>query len=116
MARTMHEMAPDHLPAFLPGADGSDLMLTLTAVILTLVVLGLGIAYFTLHALPERLAHGANSPQMQLVGVLALVALFTHNNLFWVLALLLAAVRLPDIGGPLERISKALENRRDRES
>lgn len=116
MADTIHEMAPHHLPAFLPAADGSDPLFTFTAVFLIGTILGVGILYFTLHALPERLAHGANSPQMQLVGVMALLALFTHNNIFWVLALLLAAVKLPDISGPLDRISKALEARKDRGS
>ncbi|MGR3713941.1 MAG: hypothetical protein ACU0A6_12580 [Shimia sp.] len=46
---------------------------------------------------------------MQIVSVLALLALFTHNNLFWILALLLAAVKLPDMLGPLRRISDSID-------
>jgi hypothetical protein len=40
--------------------------------------------------------------------VLALLALFTHNNIFWVAALLLALVRLPDIATPLVAMADSL--------
>jgi hypothetical protein len=48
--------------------------------------------YFWLHSIPERLAHGSSKVQFQLVAVMSLLALFTHNNAFWVAALLLALV------------------------
>lgn len=106
MADQLHSQAPHHLPAFLPGPDGSDLLFTFTVVFVIALILGLGALYFTVHALPEKMAHKVNSTQMQLIGVLALLALFTHNNLFWVIALLLAAVRFPDITTPLNSISR----------
>lgn len=105
----IHPLAPEHLPHFLPTADGSDGMMFNMGVLLILSVLGLGVAYFSLHALPEKMAHKANSTQFQLIGVLALLALFTHNNVFWVAALVLAAVRLPDIMTPLTSIARSLE-------
>jgi hypothetical protein len=46
---------------------------------------------------------------MQLVAVLTLLALFTHNNLFWIAALLLAFVQLPDFSSPMSSIAKSLE-------
>lgn len=104
----IHPLAPDHLPYFIPGADGSDPVMTNVAVFLIAGVLGIGVLYFTLHALPERMAHRSNSVQLQLVGILALVALFTHQTIFWVAALALAAVKLPDVTGPLNDMANAL--------
>ena len=55
-------------------------------VFLIAFVFGIGLFYLRLHALPEHLAHGASKVQMQIVGVLALLALFTHNHIFWIAA------------------------------
>ena len=116
MSDETHELAPKHLPAFIPGADGSDPLMIFIAVFLVVLVLGIGTFYFSLHALPEKMAHKSNSLQLQLIGVLALLALFTHNNIYWVIALLLAAVKFPDITGPLNRISDSLEKLSRREN
>jgi hypothetical protein len=43
------------------------------------------------------------------VAVLGLLALFTHNHLFWVIGLFLAMVDLPDFGTPLRRIAGSVE-------
>jgi multisubunit Na+/H+ antiporter MnhF subunit len=101
-------MAPHHLPSFIPAADGSDPMFTNMAIFLVVMVLVLGNYYLKLHALPERLAHGKNHFQTQAITVLALLALFTHNNVFWVGALLLAVVRFPDFQTPLDSIAGSL--------
>jgi hypothetical protein len=110
----INSMAPDHLPGFLASADGSDPLFTVISIFAIGMILGVGTLYFTLHAIPERMAHSANSTQFQLIGILALLALFTHNNLFWVVALVLAAFRMPDFLTPLNSIAKSLENRRER--
>ena len=115
MENAVHSLAPDHLPVFLPGPDGSDFLFTAVVVVMVVVVLLFGVIYFSLHALPEKIAHGASSTQFQLIGVLALLAMFTHNNLFWVAALLLATVKLPDFTTPLNAISRTLEEIKDRE-
>ena len=100
---------------FLPGADGSDILFTVVVVMMIVMVFGFGVLYFTLHALPEKIAHGTSSTQFQLIAVLALLAMFTHNNLFWVAALLLATIKLPDFTTPLNAISRTLAEIRDRE-
>ncbi len=115
MADTAHSLAPHHLPVFLPGADGSDILFTATVVMMVAIVLGVGILYFTLHALPEKIAHGTSSTHFQLICVLALLAMFTHNNFFWIAALLLATVKLPDFTTPLNSIAQSLEAMKDRE-
>jgi hypothetical protein len=43
------------------------------------------------------------------VGVLALLALFTHNHIFWIAALLLALVQFPNFSAPLASMAQSLE-------
>ena len=59
--------------------------------------------------MPERLAHKSQKLQFEIVAVLGLLALFTHNHLFWVIGLFLAMVDLPDFGTPLRRIAGSVE-------
>jgi hypothetical protein len=87
----------------------NDLFLNGAAIFLVVLVLALGSVYFRLHALPEHMAHrNANKLQFEVVAVLALLALFTHNNAFWVAALLLALVPIPDFHGPLANMAQSL--------
>jgi len=74
-----------------------------------LAVIGIGIFYFKLHALPEQMAHRGQKVQFELVAVLALLALFTHNHAFWIAGLLLALVPLPDFMTPLSSMARSLE-------
>ncbi|MEP2641378.1 MULTISPECIES: hypothetical protein [Roseobacteraceae] len=115
MSDTQHPLAPHHLPPYFAGADGSDQLFTVMVFFVLVVILLLGIAYFTLHALPEKMAHKANSAQLQLISILGMLALFTHNNLFWIIAILLAAFRPPDIITPLNSIAQSLQNLVNRE-
>lgn len=108
MADTLHPLAAHHLPAFIPAADGSDPLMTIMLVVLIVGAIAVGSFYLHLHSLPERLAHHNNRVQLEFVAVLCLLALFTHNNWFWVLALLLAFVRLPDFNTPLDSMSRSL--------
>jgi len=108
MSENIHPLAPEHLPGYIASADGSDGLFTTMVFFTIIVVILLGVAYFTLHALPERMAHKGNATQMQLISILAILALFTHNNIFWVAALLLAAFRPPDLLTPLGSIAQSL--------
>jgi hypothetical protein len=101
--------APEHIPFYIPGADGSDLLLTVTALILLAATLAIGVIYFRLHALPEQLGH--HKLQFEVCAVLALISLFTHEHIYWIIALVLALVDLPDFTTPLTRIATALEKR-----
>ncbi|MEL6206571.1 MAG: hypothetical protein AAFR47_14830 [Pseudomonadota bacterium] len=98
-----------HLPHFITEPGQSDFLFQFTAVSMIVVVLLIGALYFRLHALPEHMAHRSSRTQYQLVAILALVALFTHNNLFWIAALLLAAIQIPDFMTPLRSIAASLE-------
>jgi len=107
---TTHAMATGHIPGFLPGADGSDPLFSGMVVFTIILVLFIGSFYFRLHAIPEHMAHSDNHAQMQVIGILCLLALFTHNNMFWVVALLVAAFRMPDFLSPLQSIAGSLES------
>jgi hypothetical protein len=112
----LHPAAPHHLPAFVTAPGGSDWLLQAMFVFLVLVVLSVGLLYLRLHALPEHLAHRTNKVQLQFVAVLALLALFTHNHIFWIAALLLALIEFPDLSSPVKSMARSLERLADRAS
>ncbi|WP_371731881.1 hypothetical protein [Ruegeria sp. HKCCA6707] len=106
----LHPMSTGHIPSYVTQADGSDFLFTFMLVFTVIVIVLIGVAYFTLHAIPEKLAHKSNHPQFQLVGILALLALFTHNGLFWVAAILVAGFQFPDFAAPLRGIADAIRS------
>ncbi|MFY0618127.1 hypothetical protein [Shimia sp.] len=108
-AISLHPLAPHHLPSFISDATGYDPMMTNVGIFAVVMVFLLVTFFLHLHSLPEKLAHQVGANQLQIVGVLALIALFTHNNLYWVAALLIALVQIPDYETPLGRIAAALE-------
>ena len=109
MSGDLHPLAPHALPPFIGGADGGDpLFSAITFIVITLVLV-IGVFYLKLHAIPEQLAHKHSNTQSQLIMVLALLALFTHNNIFWVAALILALLKLPDFLTPINSISDSLK-------
>ena len=109
MSEAIHPLAPHSLPPFVGGADGSDPLFSAIIFIVLFAVLGIGVFYLKLHAIPEQLAHKHSNTQSQLIMVLALLALFTHNNIFWVAALILALLKLPDFLTPINSISESLK-------
>ena len=116
MTDSLHALAPHHLPRFIGGADGSDPLMTAVVGMLIVILLVVGNLYFKLHAVPERMAHRQNNTQLQFITMLAILALFTHNNVFWVAALLLSVVRLPDFSTPLNSIADSLKTLANPES
>jgi hypothetical protein len=109
MAEPIHPAAIHHLPPFVTAPGETDILLVAMAIFLLIAVVGIGIFYFKLHALPEQMAHRGQKIQFEIVAVLALLALFTHNHAFWIAGLLLALVPLPDFTTPLSSIATSLE-------
>jgi hypothetical protein len=105
----LHPAATDHLPFFIAVPGQTDGLFNAMIVFLIVFVFAIGLLYLRLHALPEHLAHGASKIQLQLVGVLALLALFTHNHIFWIGALLLALIKFPNFSTPLASMAQSLE-------
>ena len=73
-----------------------------------LLVVGIGVFYFKLHSLPEQMAHRGQKVQFEIVAILCLLSLFTHNQLYWVAGLLLAFMPLPDFSTPLTSMAQSL--------
>jgi hypothetical protein len=109
LSEQMHSAAPHHLPFFIPGADGSDTLTVVMGIFLIATVLWVGTLYWKLHSLPERMAHKSQKLQFEIVAVLGLISLFTHEHIFWVAGLLLALVDLPDFGTPMRSVADSLE-------
>ena len=116
MSGDLHPLAPHALPPFLGGADGSDPLFSAITFIVITMALVIGVFYLKLHAIPEQLAHKHSNTQSQLIMVLALLALFTHNNIFWVAALILALLKFPDFLTPINSISDSLKKLTAQES
>lgn len=80
------------LPFFVVALGGTDYFMLAIGIFLVVVLLGLGALYFTVQAIPDRMASGSHKIQMQLVGILGMISLFTMNNAFWIAGILLAAI------------------------
>jgi hypothetical protein len=109
MTASLHPAATHHLPGFITAPGETDVLMVVMAVFLLLAVLGVGILFFRLHTLPERIAHRGHKLQFEIVAVLGLLALFTHMHIFWVAGLLLALIDFPDFSGALRRIAGSVE-------
>jgi hypothetical protein len=109
MAESLHQNAIQHLPIFVTAPGETDVLFVVTSLLVLLAVIGIGVFYFKLHALPEQMAHRGQKVQFEIVAVLGLLALFTHNHAFWIAGLLLALVPLPNFGTPLLSMTRSLE-------
>ena len=83
--------------------------MVIMAIFLLVAVLSVGLLFLRLHTLPERMAHKGEKLQFEIVAVLGLLALFTHEHIFWVAGLILALIDLPDFASPLWRMAGSLE-------
>jgi hypothetical protein len=100
--------APHHLPIFITEPGQPDMLFNVMAIFLVVAVLLVAVFYFKLHSLPERIAHKGQKIQFEIVAVLGLISLFTHNHFFWIAGLLLAFIPIPDFSTPLERMADSL--------
>jgi hypothetical protein len=107
MSAEMNPVAPHTLPWFVTAPGTTDTLYVITTIIVIVSVVMLGVFFFWLHSLPERMGH--KKLQFEIVAVLGLISLFTHMHVFWIIGLLLAIIDLPDFIGPLRRIAGATE-------
>jgi hypothetical protein len=109
MSAEVNPAATHHMPIFITPPGETDVLTVITAVLLLVAVVAFGLLFLRLHSLPERLAHRGHKLQFEIVAVLCLIALFTHIHAFWIAALLLALVEIPDFGSLLARITRGVE-------
>ena len=107
VSATQHPAATGHLPWFITAPGQVDVLNVITALILLASIFMVGVFFFYMHSLPERLGH--KKLQFEIVAVLGLLSLFTHIHLFWVVGLILALIDFPDFTTPLQRIAHSLE-------
>lgn len=107
MELTLNPAAPHSLPWFITPPGSTDVLMNFTVVLVLLAVLLIGVLFFWLHSLPERMGH--KKLQFEVVAVLGLLSLFTHQHAFWIVGLLLALIDLPDFLSPLRRIAASSE-------
>jgi hypothetical protein len=111
-----HPMGPHHLPFYIVAPGETDVLMVVTGIFLAAAVFGVGILYWHLHSLPERMAHKTQKLQFEIVAVLGLLSLFTHNHLYWIAGLILALIEIPDFGSPLRSIAGSVEKIADSNS
>lgn len=104
----LHPEAVAHLPPFITAPGQTDWLLLAMGAFLVLFVVMIGVFYLKLHALPEQMAHRGQKVQFEIVAVLALLALFTHNHVYWIAGLLLALMPIPDFITPLTSMAGSL--------
>ncbi len=105
MSDLINPKAAQHLPMFITEPGHTDVLMVIMAWFMLFAVLGFGVLYFRLHSLPEHIAHKSEKVQMEIVAVLGLISLFTHEHIYWIAGLILAFIDLPDFGTPLRRIA-----------
>lgn len=107
MSASMNPLTPHTLPWFVTAPGDTDWLYVITTLVVIVCVVLLGVFFFWLHSLPERMGH--KKLQFEIVAVLGLISLFTHQHIFWIIGLLLAVIEIPDILSPLRRIASAAE-------
>src|SRR3979411_2527646 len=109
VSESLHPVAPHHLPGFITAPGDTDVLMIAVGIFLICAILAVGNLYLHLHTLPERMAPQSKKLQFESVAVLGLLALFTHNHLFWVIGLFLALIDFPDFITPLRRIAGSVD-------
>lgn len=113
MSEQFHPMGPHHLPFYIVAPGETDWLMVGTGLFLIGAVFCVGLLYWYLHSLPERMAHKTQKLQFEVVAVLGLLSLFTHEHLYWIIGLMLALIELPDFGTPLRSIAGSVEKMAD---
>lgn len=106
----LHPLASHDLPSFITLPGETDSLMVIVTVTLIVLVISLGVLYLNVHSLPERMSHRSSQVQAGIVSVLCILALFTHNQVLWLMAILLAFIRIPDFETPLQSISESLRD------
>ena len=61
MDEISHPLMAAHVPSFITRPGETDTLLVVVGIFLILLIIGLGILYFRLHALPEQISHRATA-------------------------------------------------------
>lgn len=109
MSAVLHPAAPHSLPNFITAPGDTDVFFVVSTTLVVLIILLVGVMFFWMHSLPERVAHKSKKLQFEIVAILGLLSLFTHQHIFWVIALILAFIEIPNFSHPLRSMAHSLE-------
>ena len=70
MSAEVNPAATHYMPIFVTAPGDTDVLTVITAVILIVAVVAVGILFLRLHSLPERIAHKGHKLQFEIVAVL----------------------------------------------
>ena len=110
MTVSPNPIATTHVPFFITAPGQTDVLFNVTLVFLVVCVILTGVVFLTIHSLPERMAHKSKKILLDLIALLCLLALLTHEHLFWFAAIVLAFIDIPDFLTPVNRIARSVES------
>lgn len=108
MTATPNPIATDHMPFFITAPGQTDVLFNITLWFVVACIVLTGVIFFTIHSLPERMAHKSQKILFDLIALLCLLALLTHEHLFWFAAIVLAFIPIPDFLTPMNRIATSV--------
>ncbi len=109
MTASPNPTATTHMPFFITAPGDTDVLFNVTLVFVVACIILAGVVFLTIHSLPERMAHKSKKILLDLIALLCLLALLTHEHLFWFIAIVLAFIDIPDFLTPVNRIAKSVE-------
>jgi hypothetical protein len=101
-------IATTHVPFFITAPGDTDVLFNATLVLVVACIILAGVVFLTIHSLPERMAHKSKKILLDLIALLCLLALLTHEHLFWFIAIVLAFIDIPDFLTPVNRIASSV--------
>jgi hypothetical protein len=96
------------MPFFITAPGQTDVLFNITLWFVVACIILTGVIFFTIHSLPERMAHKSQKILFDLIALLCLLALLTHEHLFWFAAIVLAFIPIPDFLTPMNRIATSV--------
>ncbi len=116
MTASPNPIAAHHLPFFVTPPGQTDVLFNITLWFVVACIILTGVIFLTIHSLPERMAHKSKKILLDLIALLCLLALLTHQHLFWFVAIILAFIDIPDFLTPVNRIANSMESLAEQEA
>ena len=110
MTTSPNPIATTHMPFFITAPGQTDVLFNITLWFVIACIILTGVVFLTIHSLPERMAHKSKKVLLDLIALLCLLALLTHNHFFWFAAIVLAFIDIPDFLTPVNRIASSMES------
>ena len=108
MSVSPNPIATTHMPFFITPPSETDVLFNITLWFVVACIVLTGVVFLTIHSLPERMAHKSKKVLLDLIALLCLLALLTHEHLFWFIAIVLAFIDIPDFLTPVNRIASSV--------